>query len=113
MNANKSPTPRGQQTIAVSASPLFSLGQVVATPGALKLLEEYCVQAVTLLNRHVYGDWRVLADEDRKANISAVRNGGRVFSSYCVDIHNIWVITEAVGDDGLRASTCILLPSDY
>jgi hypothetical protein len=113
MNANRSPTPRGQQTSAVSASPLFSLGHVVATPGALKLLEEHCVQATTLLNRHGHGDWRDMEDEDQKANIAAVQNGGRVFSSYCVSDNKLWVITEAVDDDGLRASTCILLPSEY
>jgi hypothetical protein len=114
MNANRCPTPRGQQTITVSESPLFNLGHVVATPGALKLLEEQCVQAATLLNRHVHGDWCDMVVEDQKANIAAVKNGGRVFSSYCVDIHKIWVITEAVGDDdATRASTCILLPKEY
>jgi hypothetical protein len=25
----------------------------------------------------------------------------------------IWIITEAAGDDGNRASTCILLPDEY
>ena len=113
MNANKNPTPRGQQTITVSASPLFSLGYVVATPGALKLLADHAVQAVTPLNRHVHGDWHSMEGEDRLANIAAVQNGSRVFSSYCIDVHKVWVITEAVGDDGSRASTCILLPSEY
>lgn len=113
MNANRCPTPRGQQTITVSESPLFNLGHVVATHGALKLLEEQCVQAATLLNRHVHGGWCEMEVEDRKANIAAVKNGGRVFSSYCLGGHKLWVITEAVDDDGLRASTCILLPSEY
>jgi len=113
MNANKSPTPRGQQTFKVSESPLFNLGRLVATPGALKLLEEHGVEPVTLLNRHVHGDWQGMEDEDRLANIAAVQNGSRVFSSYCIDAHKLWVITEAVGDDGSRASTCILLPSEY
>ena len=27
--------------------------------------------------------------------------------------HKIWAITDAAGDDGRRASTCILLPGDY
>lgn len=113
MNANRNPSPRGQQTFGVSESPLFNLGRLVATPGALKLLEEHDVQAATLLNRHVHGDWQGMDEEDRKANIAAVKNGGRIFSSYGVDAHKVWVITEAVGDDGSRASTCILLPEDY
>jgi hypothetical protein len=113
MNANKSPKPRRQPTFKVSESPLFSLGRLVATPDALKLLVEHGVEPVTLLNRHVQGDWQGMESEDQRANIAAVQNGSRVFSSYCVDDRKLWVITEAVDDDGLRASTCILLPSEY
>lgn len=113
MNTNRSPAPRGQQTFKISESPLFNLARLVATPGALKLLEEHGVEPATLLSRHAHGDWQDMEDEDRLANIAAVQNGSRVFSSYCIDDHKVWVITEAVGDDGLRASTCILLPSEY
>ena len=37
--------------------PLFSLGQVVGTPGALDALEEAGQHPLTLLARHVVGDW--------------------------------------------------------
>lgn len=113
MNANKSQKSQKNQTFKLSESPLFNLGQIVATPGALKRLEDHGVQAVTLLNRHVHGDWRSMAVEDQKANFDAVKDGSRVFSSYCVDAQKIWVITEAVGDDGFHASSCILMPSEY
>ncbi len=36
---------------------LFTLGQVVATPGALKVLDAHGVLPLDLLKRHVCGDW--------------------------------------------------------
>jgi hypothetical protein len=55
-----------------------------------------------------------MAPEDRESNRRAVLNGGRIFSSDSLtSTARVWVITEAKGDDGIRASTCILLPSEY
>ena len=48
------------------ASPLFSLGQVVATPGALQALEESKQTPVEFLDRHITGDWCELQEEDRR-----------------------------------------------
>ncbi len=94
--------------------PLFSMGQIVATPGALALLALHGVPATGLLQRHVRGDWGDLGREDRKANDDAVHNGGRIFSSYLLKRDKVFVITEATGDDGVtRASTCILKPEEY
>jgi hypothetical protein len=94
--------------------PLFTLGQLVITPGALTVLTEHGVAPGDLLDRHVGGDWSEMAPEDRATNSQAVQNGGRVFSSYSLtSTVRVWVITEAKGDDGVRASTCILLPSEY
>jgi hypothetical protein len=94
--------------------PLFNLGQLVITPGAITVLAEQGVAPSDLLDRHVDGDWSEMAPEDREANKQAVQNGGRVFSRYCLtSTVRVWVITEAKGDDGERASTCILLPSEY
>ena len=36
---------------------LFELGQVVATPGALRAIEVNNVDALELLQRHPNGDW--------------------------------------------------------
>lgn len=97
-----------------SLIPLFAMGQIVASPGAVALLEQHGVSATGLLRRHVRGDWGDLGREDRKTNDEAVRNGGRIFSSYLLKHDKVWVITEATGDDGFtRASTCLLLPSEY
>lgn len=94
--------------------PLFHMGRIVATPGALSLLGQHGIPATALLQRHIRGDWGDLGRDDRKANDDAVHDGGRIFSSYLLNRDKVWVITEATGDDGItRASTCLLLPSEY
>lgn len=96
--------------------PLFNLGQIVVTPGAKRVLAEHNVSPRELLERHVTGDWSEMAPEDREANRRAVLTGGRIFSSYSLtSVVRVWVVTEAADsdDDGIRASTCILLPSEY
>lgn len=89
---------------------LFKLGQVVATPGALRAIEENNVDTWSLLQRHVNGDWGCVPEEDRQENRLSVENGYRVMSSYPINDRGdkLWVITEAD-----RSSTCLLLPEDY
>lgn len=97
--------------------PLFRLGQILATPGALETLDPLGVDPLSLvLGRHVLGDWGDLCDEDRELNTHSLANGMRIFSSYKLNASSgdgtssetVWVITEAD-----RASTTILLPSEY
>jgi hypothetical protein len=116
MSADSVPaSARDNQNIKPSGPPLFPLGRVVATPAALTLLEKHGVASVTLLNRHQSGDWGDLEGDDRSANFAALKNGSRLLSAYnLLNGHRIWVITEAVGEDGVtRSSSCILLPQDY
>ena len=41
-------------------------------------------------------------------------NGSRLFSSYIVAPDTkVWIITEAVGPDGRRSATSVILPEDY
>ena len=93
-------------------APLFPLGRVVATPGALSALEEAGVDALGLLRRHAAGDWGEVPPEDRRENVKSVKNGWRVLSSYPIgseaDGRKLWVLTEAD-----RSSTCLLLPEEY
>ena len=86
----------------------FGLGRVVATPAALRLLEEAGISPSELLSRHWNGDWGDLDEEDRQANEAAVAHEWRVFSAYEVGDDKVWIITEAD-----RSATTILLPSDY
>jgi hypothetical protein len=88
---------------------LFSVGTLVSTPGALLALMEADVTPLSLVMRHVSGDFGDLCDEDRAANDLAVVEGTRVFSSYVVAPDTkVWVITEAD-----RSVTTLLLPSEY
>ena len=96
--------------------PLFRLGQILATPGALETLDQLGVDPLSLvLGRHVLGDWGDLCDEDRELNNHSLANGMRIFSSYKLvkpgddtTTETVWLITEAD-----RNSTVLLLPGDY
>lgn len=94
---------------------LFSLGQTVATPGALRAIEEAHEVSSTFIIRHLRGDWGDLGDDDKRANDRALKDGSRIFSAYILPRtgSKIYVITEAEGDDQRRESTCVLLPEDY
>lgn len=88
---------------------LFTLGQIVATPGALQALEEAGHTASEFLDRHVSGDWGDLCLEDKASNEEALVDDLRILSAYRLkDGTKIWIITEAD-----RSVTTILLPEEY
>lgn len=98
----------------MSSDPLFKLGQVVATPGCLRVLAAAGVSPLALLEKHVSGDWGDLGPEDYRANQRALRDGSRLLSAYALpNSERIWIITEAQDDNGVRNSTCLLLPGEY
>lgn len=87
--------------------------EFVLDPGKLYVTEN----AISTVNasvaahsfvRHVSGDWGDVDEEDRAANDRAVKEGGRVLSSYEDDGQRYWILTEAD-----RSMTTILLPEDY
>ncbi len=86
----------------------FPLGRVVATPGALRLLEETGEDPLLLLARHQAGDWGELDEQDRRENALSLRHGWRLVSRYPVGEGVVWIITEAD-----RSYTTILLPEEY
>jgi hypothetical protein len=87
----------------------FSLGQVVATPGALHAFFETHESYLLYLARHARGDWGEVCEEDARANDDACEAGERILSAYKLqDGTKLWIITEAD-----RSSTCILLPEEY
>jgi hypothetical protein len=93
----------------VQTRPLFSLGHVVATPGALAALREAGQHAQDFLTRHSYGDWGDLTDADWKENNYSVTRPLRLLSAYpLANGTTLWVITEAD-----RSATTLLLPSEY
>lgn len=88
---------------------LFRLGQVVATPGALRALERAGDTPKKFLERHVSGDWGDLDEEDRQENALSLEHSFRLLSAYQTTAgEKLWVITEAN-----RTLTTILLPDEY
>jgi hypothetical protein len=89
--------------------PRFPLGRIVATPGALRALEQANQNPFEFLERHQAGDWGELCEEDKRENEFSVRNGFRILSSYRTrNGTKIWVITEAD-----RSVTTLLRPHEY
>src|SRR5690242_20436316 len=97
-----------------SRTPLFNLGQLVATPGTLEALQQAGQVPIEFLARHSRGDWGEVCEGDGELNDEAVRDGSRILSAYRTKLDvKLWIITEAVGEDGLREATTILLPDEY
>ena len=94
----------------LSTMPLFPAGQIVATPGALALLEQANKMPAEFLSRHLCGDWGdALGPDDNAENELSLKQGFRLFSVYTVKAaEKLWVITEAD-----RSVTTLLLPSEY
>lgn len=88
--------------------PRFPLGQIVSTPGALRVLMAAGEDPMKLICRHVSGDWGNLDEADKRENELSVERGFRILSSYTVNATKLWVITEAD-----RSVTTILLPEEY
>lgn len=113
--------------ISAARPPLFSLGRVAATPGALELLKQTETDPAVLLARHVTGDWGDCDPQDAQTNQEALQQGARVMSVYRLPLvtgeraaqsardladdlseRTVWIITEAD-----RSVTTLLLPSEY
>lgn len=95
--------------------PLFALGQIVTTPGALAEVGQS--RLIHCLCRHMRGDWGCVCAEDRETNLEAVREGNRILSAYPIDEdkpckgfgeNTLWIITEWD-----RSVTTFLLPEEY
>ena len=89
--------------------PLFPLGRTVATPGALKTLEESGESPSFFLSRHQRGDWGDVCKEDGRENEFSLLNNGRLMSIYeTAKGDKLWLISESD-----RSATTILLPEEY
>ena len=86
---------------------LFSLGQLLATPGALEAING--ASFWPYLKRHANGDWGDINAEDKAENELSIKEGFRLLSAYMLpEGGRIWIITEAD-----RSATTILLPEEY
>lgn len=90
-------------------TPLFEMGRLVATPGGITFCDKHLISIISLVRRHLRGDWGDMCDSEKKQNDDAVRTGNsRIFSAYEFTVGRLWVITERD-----RSVTTILLPSEY
>ena len=71
MDAENNQDQRGTQMKPVCR---FPLGQIVATPDALDVLDRGSVNASELLRRHQTGDWGNVPPEDADENERSVAN---------------------------------------
>lgn len=92
--------------------PQFELGTVCITPALQQRLSPADIEEA--LSRHVRGDWGLVPPGDAQANDLALREGGRLLSSYLAPPderrreRRFWVITEAD-----RSATTLLFPEEY
>jgi hypothetical protein len=91
------------------SQPLFPLGRILATPGALAAIEASGDDPLAFLIKHVCLDPGDLSAEDIRENQLSLKQGFRILSSYRLSNGTrIWLITEAD-----RSVTTLLLPSEY
>ena len=94
---------------AIERRPLFPLGQLVATPGALAALQKAGQSPTEFLSLHVRGQWGDIPEEDRQENEYSLEHGFRLLSSYRTNANEtIWIVTESD-----RSVTTFLLPCEY
>ena len=98
----------------LNGKPKFTLGRLLATPGALAALEDAGQTPLDFISRHVSGDWGDRSLDDKQLNDQALIDGSRILSAYKTrNSVRVWVITEACDDHGRRAATTILKPDEY
>lgn len=98
----------------LNGKPKFTLGRLLATPGALAALEEAGQTPLDVISRHVSGDWGDVSPSDKVLNDQALIDGSRILSSFRTRTgERLWVISEATDDTGHRAATTILKPDEY
>ena len=97
-----------------TAHPKFELGQTVATPGCLSVLEASGQSPSEFLKRHLRCEQGDLCAEDHELNASALQDGSRILSAFKTSKNvKLWIITEAKNGDGHRSATTMLLPEEY
>lgn len=89
--------------------PVFNLGRIVITPGAIVALQRSGENGSEFLARHERGDWGIVCPGDQERNNQSLKEGERLVSSYSLKSGTeMWIITEAD-----RKVTTILLPEEY
>ena len=99
--------------------PSLDPGQILMTPGAIDALTRAKQKPSEFVLRHIGLDRGDLCDSDHRKNLSAMRTGLRIFSSFkTAQGDALWVISEYVdvehgADPRKRDLTTILRPDEY
>jgi len=89
--------------------PLFQLGQIAATPGALEAIQASGDASEVFLFRHMTGDWGDLHDEDKAKNEYSLDGHLRQMSAYpLANGQRLWVRIQVD-----RSTTTLVLPEEY
>ena len=89
----------------------FDIGRVVATLGAVELLDSTETYPLQLLVRHVLGDWGEVGGNSVAANAESIRRHyGTVLSCYTVGAHRLFVVTTLANR---TAYTTFMLPEEW
>ena len=95
----------------------FNPNNMYMTPGIAELMADPILGSeigMALFQRHPFGDWGNLEEEDKQCNEQAIISGARIYSAYKLSNGmRILVITEAEDDEGHRSHTTALLPLEY
>lgn len=67
---------------ATRLKPLFRPGKLPATPAALAALRENGVSVISIVLRHIAGDWGCISDDDRRQNDESILADLRLISIY-------------------------------
>jgi hypothetical protein len=62
--------------------PLFHPGRLLVTPAALAALRTNGVPVISIMLRHIAGDWGVISDDDKKQNDLSIATRLRLISLY-------------------------------
>ncbi|HEX7933051.1 MAG TPA: hypothetical protein VF573_08255 [Paraburkholderia sp.] len=62
--------------------PLFHPGRLLVTPVALTALRENGVPVISIVLKHIAGDWGIVCDDDRQQNDLSIATGLRLISLY-------------------------------
>jgi hypothetical protein len=99
---------------ATKLRPLFHPGRLLVTPAALTTLRSNSIPVISVMLRHIAGDWGIVSNEDRAQNDLSIEAGLRLLSIYRLpDGAKVWVVTEwdrshttirLAGDTSVRTS---------
>jgi hypothetical protein len=75
--------------------PLFHPGKLLVAPAAIEALRLNSVPVISVVLRHIAGDWGVVSEDDKRQNDMSIATGLRLISIYRLpDQTRILVITE-------------------